>query len=104
MSERLALWAAAGLGEGTLTLTPENPATGEDDPAMETDMSLGMTALGAKGRVVEPAAGSGFRLDLEADGFWVRTASDAAPRLAKARADVTRLRLGLDGGWATGTE
>ena len=67
---------------------------------METDMSLGMAALGARGNLVAPAAGSGFRLDVEADAFWVRTASEAAPGLAKARADVTRLRLGLDGGYA----
>ena len=100
VSERVTAWAAAGLGEGTLTLTPKNPATGEDDPAMETDMSLGLAALGARGALLEPAAGSGLRLDLETDAFWVRTSSEAAPGLAKAEADVTRLRLGLDGGYA----
>ena len=99
VSARLRAWAAAGLGEGTLTLTPKNPDTGVDDPALETDMSLGMAALGAKGNLVEPAGGSGLRLDLEADGFWVRTASEKARGLAAAEADVTRLRLGLDGGY-----
>ena len=103
-TERLTLWAAAGWGEGTFTLIPENPATGEDDPAMETDMSLGMGAVGAKGALVEPAAGSGFSLDVKADGFWVRTSSDAAPGLAAATADVTRLRLGLAGGYAFALE
>ena len=93
-------WAAAGLGEGTLTLTPKNPETGADDPALETDMSLGMAALGAKGYLVEPAGGSGFRLDLEANAFWVRTSSEKAQGLAAAEAEVTRLRLGLDGGYA----
>ena len=100
VSARLRAWAAAGLGEGTLTLTPKNPETGEDDPALETDMSLGMAALGARGNLVEPADGSGFRLDLEADAFWVRTSSEKARGLAAAEADVTRLRLGLDGGYA----
>ena len=103
VSARLRAWAAAGLGEGSLTLTPKNPETGEADPAIETDMSLGMAALGAKGNLVEPAGGSGFRLDVEADAFWVRTSSDAvrsaAGNLAAAEADVTRLRLGLDGGY-----
>ena len=99
LSARLRAWAAAGLGEGSLTLTPKNPETGEADPAIETDMSLGMAALGAKGNLVEPADGSGFRLDLEADAFWVRTSSEKAPGLAAAEADVTRLRLGLDGGY-----
>ena len=100
VSARLRAWAAAGLGEGTLTLTPKNPETGADDPSLETDMSLGMAALGARGNLVEPAGGSGFRLDLEADAFWVRTASEKARGLAAAEADVTRLRLGLDGGYA----
>ena len=99
VSARLRAWAAAGLGEGTLTLTPKNPETGEDDPAIETDISLGMAALGAKGNLVEPAGGSGLRLDLETDAFWVRTSSEKARGLAAAQADVTRLRLGLDGGY-----
>ena len=103
LSERLRAWASAGLGEGTLTLTPKNPETGADDPALETGMSLGMMALGAKGRLVEPV-GSGFRLDLEADAFWVRTSSEKAPGLAAAEADVTRLRLGLDGGYGFALE
>ena len=99
VSARLRAWAAAGLGEGSLTLTPKNPETGEDERAIETDMSLGMAALGAKGNLVEPAGGSGLRLDVEADAFWVRTSSEKAPGLAAAEADVTRLRLGLDGGY-----
>ena len=104
LSARLRAWAAAGLGEGTLTLTPQSPATGADDPALETGISLGMGALGAKGRLVEPSGGSGLRLDVEADGLWVRTSSEKAPGLAAAQADVTRLRLGLDGGYAFALE
>ena len=104
LSARLRAWAAAGLGEGTLKLTPKNPETGEAGPALETDMSLGMAALGAKGNLVEPAGGSGFRLDVEADAFWVRTSSEKAPGLAAAEADVTRMRLGLDGGYPVALE
>ena len=98
--ERLKVWGAAGYGEGALTLTPKNPETGAADPAMETDMSLAMAALGAKGALIEPAAGSGFRLGLQTDAFWVRTSSEKTRGLVAARADVTRLRLGLEGGYA----
>ena len=108
LSARLRAWATAGYGEGTLKLSPKNPETGAADPAIETDMSLGLGALGAKGNLVEPAGGSGLRLDVEADAFWVRTSSDAvrsaAGNLAAAQADVTRLRLGLDGGYAFALE
>ena len=67
--------------------------------ALSLDGEVTSATLGAKGALVEPAGGSGLRLDLEADVLWVRTSSDAAPGLAAAEADVTRLRLGLDGGY-----
>ena len=93
LSERLTAWAAGGLGLGGLTLTPEGAG------ALETDLSLLLAALGARGRLVEPAAGSGFSLAIETDAYWVRTGSAAASGLAETQADATRIRLGLDGGY-----
>ncbi len=93
LSERLTAWAAGGLGLGGLTLTPEGAA------ALETDLSLVLAALGARGRLVEPTAGSGFSLAIETDAYWVRTGSAEASGLAEAQADATRIRLGLDGGY-----
>ena len=79
VSGRLRAWAAAGYGEGTLTLTPENPQTGEDDPAMETDMALGMAALGATGNLVERRTGAG------SGSTWRRTGSGCGPRRRRRR-------------------
>ena len=93
LSERLTAWAAGGLGLGGLTLTPEGAG------AMETDLALVLAALGARGRLVEPAAGSGFLLAIETDAYWVRTSSAATTGLAEAQADATRIRLGVDGGY-----
>ena len=93
LSERLTAWAAGGLGLGGLTLTPEGAA------ALETDLTLVLAASGARGRLVEPAAGSGFSLAIETDAYWVRTSSAAAAGLAETQADATRIRLGLDGGY-----
>ena len=93
LSARLTAWAVAGLGLGGLTLTPEAAQ------ALETDLTLALAALGARGRLVEPAAGSGFTLAIETDAYWVHTNAEAAPGLAAALADVTRIRLGLDGGY-----
>ena len=108
LNPRLLAWGSVGLGEGSLTLTPQNPETGEDNPAIKTGISLGMAAFGARGNLIEPAGGSGFRLDVEADAFWVRTSSDEvrseAGNLAAAEADVTRLRLGIDGGYTFALE
>ena len=93
LSERLTAWAAGGLGLGGLTLTPEGAA------ALDTDLSLLLAALGARGRLVEPTAGSGFSLAIETDAYWVRTSSAEASGLAETQADATRIRLGLDGGY-----
>ena len=98
LSERLTAWAAGGLGLGALTLTPDGAA------ARETDLSLLLAALGARGRLVEPAAGSGFSLAIETDAYWVRTSSAAAAGLAEAQTDATRIRLGLDGGYRIGLD
>ena len=98
LSERLTAWAAGGLGLGGLTLTPEGAGV------LETDLSLLLAALGARGRLVEPAAGSGFLLAIETDAYWVRTGSAAASGLAETQADATRIRLGLDGGYRIGLD
>ena len=98
LSERLTAWAAGGLGLGGLTLTPEGAGV------LETDLSLLLAALGARGRLVEPAAGSGFLLAIETDAYWVRTGSAAASGLAETQADATRIRLGLDGGYRLGLD
>ena len=93
LHERVSLWAVAGAGIGSLTLTPEGAA------AMQMDLSLALAALGLRGTLVEPAAGTGLALALAADGFWVRTFSERAAGMAGAQADATRLRLGLEATW-----
>ena len=97
VSDRLSLWGIVGLGQGTLTLTPEGM-----DP-IETDMDLTMAALGGRGVLVEAPATGGIELAATSDAMVVRTASDevrgSAGSLAASEADVTRLRLGLEGTW-----
>ena len=97
LSERVSLWGVAGYGAGTLTLRP-----GEGS-AIETDMALAMGALGLRGVVVEAPAEGGMELSVETDAMAVRTTSDAARgtggSMAGSQADVTRLRLALEGTW-----
>ena len=96
-SERLSLWGVAGYGAGTLTLTPEGQAP------IETDMALTMAALGGRGVVAEAPAEGGLELSVTSDALVVRTTSEAVRgsggSLAASEADVTRLRLGLEGTW-----
>ena len=98
LSDRVTVWGAAGYGAGTLTLTPE------DGEALKTDMDLAMAAAGLRGVVFEAPPEGGPELAVKTDAMAVRTSSEATGggaggNLAAAEADVTRLRLGLEGTW-----
>ncbi len=98
LSERLAVWGVAGFGAGTLTLTPEGQGP------LETDMGLAMGAVGVRGVALEAAPEGGVELGVTSDAMAVRTHSEAVAgagggNLAESRADVTRLRLGLEATW-----
>ncbi len=104
VSDRLSVWAALGYGTGDLTLTPKNPLTQEDLPAKKTDIAMTLAAAGARGTLVD---GDGPKLDAVADARWVRTTSEQVTALAEnggnlqaTQANVTRVRLGLEGSWA----
>ena len=94
LSERLTAWGLVGYGAGTLTLTPE-----EASP-IETDMDLAMAALGGRGVLAEAPSGGGLELAATSDAMMVRTTSEeVGGSLAASEADVSRLRLGLEGTW-----
>ena len=90
----LALWGAAGYGQGKLTLT----ATG--DAPLETGIGLLLGAGGARGELLAPDAAGGAGLAVNLDALVLRTSLEATPGLAAAEADVSRLRLGLEGSYA----
>ena len=94
VTERLSVWGAAGYGAGELKLTPETGA------AFDTDLGMTLAAAGARGTLI---GGDGPKLDAVTDARWVRTTtarvSSSAGNLASASAEVTRLRLGLEGSW-----
>ena len=95
---RLSVWGVAGYGAGSLTLAPDGR------PAIETDMGLAMGAAGVRGVAVEAPGEGGVELSINSDALAVRTSSEASSggaggNLAGAEAEVTRLRLGLEGTW-----
>ncbi len=99
-SERLKLWGAAGYGAGDVTLTPETGGT------LTTDIAWTMAQMGMRGTVLAPpATGSGPALAVTSDALWAETTSEQVTGgLAASAADVTRLRLGLEGRWLMALE
>ena len=94
LRERVSAWGVAGYGEGSLMLEPEEQAT------IRTDLGLWMAAAGLSGVLVD-GGNDGPTLAANTDAMVVRTSSDAVSggigNLAEAEAEVTRLRLGLEG-------
>ena len=93
VNDRVTVWGMAGYGAGELTLTPDGQS------AMRTGMDLAMGAVGLRGVAVEAPAEGGVELAVKTDAMAVRTSSEKVEGLAAATADVTRLRLGLEGTW-----
>ena len=91
LGERVSAWGVAGYGEGTLRLTPAGEAP------IGTDLDLVMAAAGLRGVLVQAPETGGPELAVKTDAMGVRTSTAKAPGLAAEDADVTRLRLGLEG-------
>ena len=121
-SERFSLWGAAGHGGGRMTLNPgarrdrhyprasafalppgpPNPAAqGEQlqGERLQADIGWSMAALGARSELFG-RFGGGPKLTLISDALWARTTSDRSEGLLAGAADISRLRLGVEGSWA----
>ena len=99
VGERLSAWGVAGYGDGSLTLEPR-AEDGTRAGAIRTDLDLRMAAVGLRGVALD-GGDDGVSLAVKTDAMTVHTASDAVSgpggNLAAAEAEVTRLRLGLEG-------
>ncbi|MCY4280677.1 MAG: autotransporter outer membrane beta-barrel domain-containing protein [Acidimicrobiaceae bacterium] len=93
ISERLTLWGAAGYGAGKVTLSPTGGG------ALTADTRWAMAAASLRGVVLAPPTDRGPALSVIVDALWTRTTSEEKAVLDATEADVTRLRLGLEGGW-----
>ena len=87
LGARLSVWGLAGVGSGDLTLIRQNEV-------IDTGLGLRLGAVGVDGTLLE---GNALDLVVKSDALWVRTDSDAATGLAAASAQVSRLRLILEG-------
>ena len=94
-NDRVSVWGVTGYGTGALSLTPNGQA------ALETGVSMAMSAVGTRGELVGSRATGGFALAFKADALWVGAGSEQtdgdAARLNASEAGVTRVRTALEG-------
>ena len=79
VNDRVSVWGVTGYGTGALSLTPDGAT------ALETGMSMAMTAAGTRGELIGSRATGGFALAFKADALWVGAATERggpAERLA----------------------
>ena len=95
VNDRVSVWGTTGYGTGALSLTPDAAS------ALETGVSMMMSAVGTRGELLGSRATGGFALAFKADALWVGAASDLvegpAGRLNASEAAVTRVRTALEG-------
>ena len=92
LHERLSVWGLFGYGlSGELTLDSERAAVSG------AGLGLVMGAFGARGTLLEAAAGGGLELAAQADGLLLRMSTDATAELAATDVEVSRTRLLLQG-------
>ena len=92
VNERLVVSGMAGYGEGALTLTPQGQSP------MKADMDLAMAAADVSFELARLPELGGLELVARSDALAVRTTSEALPgKIAASKAEVTRLRAGLEG-------
>ena len=95
LNDRVSVWGVTGWGTGALSLTPDGAS------ALQTGVSMAMSAVGTRGELIGSRATGGFALAFKADAMWVGAASDlldgAAGRLNASEAGVTRVRTALEG-------
>ena len=92
LSDRVRLWGMVGYGSGSLQLKLA------EQHAMDTDLAMTMGALGIRGSLLEPSQpAGGLALALRSDVLWVRMDTAAVEGMVATEADVSRLRLVLEG-------
>ena len=90
LTPRLAIWAVAGYGWGSLSLKPDGAGT---DYSPGTSLTMG--AVGMDG-LLRDGGPEGLSLSSTADALLVKTTSEAVAGLASSEANISRLRLGLE--------
>ena len=96
-SDRLSVWGLLGYGTGDMTLTQAaNDNRGEI--VTRTDISMRLSAAGARGVLLKAGEDGGIDLALRGDAFLVQMDWEKVSNETDTGADASRLRLLLEAG------
>ena len=87
LTERISVWGMGGYGAGSMPGSPGDAGAG-------SDVEMRMGALGAAGQLVSTRA---LALALSSDALFTRTSAAGATMPGDVEADVSRVRLMLEG-------
>jgi len=95
VTDRLTVYGALGYGVGELSLSPR------DRDALATSTGFAMASAGARADIVSPPQAAGFGLAATTNALLLRASSQhAGSSLAAFDADISLLRVGLEGSWS----
>ena len=86
------LWGVVGLGQGELTVSPD-----QDDQDYTTDIGMTMAAFGGRRALASAEEAGGLGLALRSDALMVWMSSEAAEDMRAIDVRVSRVRLALEG-------
>ena len=89
LSDQVRLWGVAGYGDGKFRLGGAHTRV--------TGLSMTMGAVGIHGTLLEASPQGGLQLALRSDVLWLRMDAAAVEDMVATEADVSRLRLVLEG-------
>ena len=93
-TERLQVWGALGVGEGDMHLEPEG---GE---RLRTDIDWTLAGAGVRSTLLSPQEDTGLQVSLVGDILWMETDAERIGGVSVSSAEVSRVRLGLEGQYA----
>ncbi|MCY4200761.1 MAG: hypothetical protein OXF31_13285, partial [Gammaproteobacteria bacterium] len=90
-SEQFSMWGALSAGRGDTMVAPHQGAV------IEADTEMDIAAAGLRGQLVN--LDNGFGLSILSDAMAMRSSSEETVQLPGIDADVSRVRLSVEGAW-----
>ena len=97
VNERVSTWVLLGYGTGEMTMTEAATGSRPRELVTKTDIEMRLSALGARGALLQGDEAGGLDVAVRADAFLAQTEWDQVSNEGDTQADASRLRVILEG-------